>query len=132
MMTTDEEYILVSPATTAGEHFVRHLEICKKPFALIVNSDNEKNRWSAKGLKHIIQVDTTHQNSLIIPELPIGSVYLFERSLPLCCRYIQISRPWTGKSIYVITGGQNARMIYKALGADYVLLSNGNDVSFLI
>lgn len=131
-MASHDEFILVSPATKAGERFMELLKIRKLPYAAIINSARERARLVQLGVKHIIEVDTKDHESWIIPKLPIGKVYLFERSLPLCCRYIQICRSWTGQSVYIITEGQNARKIYRGLGADYVVYSNNSEVSFLI
>ncbi|WP_046227445.1 hypothetical protein [Paenibacillus dauci] len=127
-----EEYILVSPATRAGEQFVQLLKVKKIPFALIVNSYAEKVRFEGMGFEHVILLDTQRQELWIMPELNIGKVYLFERSLPLCCRYIQICRSWTSQPVYVITEGSNSRMIYKGLGANYIIHTNGGSAAFLL
>lgn len=48
------------------------------------------------------------------------------------CGDVQICRSWTSKPIYVITGSQNPRNVYKGLGVDYVIHSNAQDYAFLI
>ncbi|MBB6733722.1 hypothetical protein [Cohnella zeiphila] len=127
-----EEFMLISPATLAGERFAAALRKRELPFAALTNNETERTRWEQDGIAPIIKVDTTNRANSRIPELPIGKVFLFERSLTLTCRYLQICRPWTGRPIYVVTSGGNARLIYKGLGADYVVHTNGDDVSFLI
>ncbi|MCY9669919.1 hypothetical protein M5X11_34265 [Paenibacillus alginolyticus] len=83
-------------------------------------------------MKQIIQVNTSEPGLSIIPDYPIGNVILFEESLPLCCRYIQICRGLTSRPIYVITQSVNPRLIYKGLGADYVIYSKKGDAKFLL
>ncbi|RED52964.1 hypothetical protein [Cohnella lupini] len=131
-MNPIDELILVSPATKAGESFIHALKVRGMPFATLTNNENGKKRLVKLGVEHVLRVDTRGNKPNVVPELPIGKVYLFEDSLTLCCRYIQICRQWTGKPIFVITRGDNSKQIYKGLGADYVIHSNGSDLSFLI
>ncbi|MEK3867399.1 hypothetical protein MHH60_28380 [Paenibacillus sp. FSL H7-0716] len=132
MVSHDNEFIVVSAPNKAGVQFIKTLKFKGVPFAAITNNETEKSRLEHLGVKNLITVDTTERERWIIPELSIGKVFLFERSLPLCCKYIQICRSWTGKPIYVITESSNSRLIYKGLGANYVIHSNSDDVSFLL
>lgn len=132
MVSHDNEFIVVSAPNKAGEQFIKTLKFKGVPFAAITNNETEKSRLEHLGVSDLITVDTTERERWIIPELPIGKVFLFERSLPLCCKYIQICRSWTGKPIYVITESSNSRLIYKGLGANYVIHSSSDDVSFLL
>lgn len=131
-MEYEQEFVLVSPATVAGEQFIQLLKVKKIPFAVIVNSQADQLRYEKMGIEHVLMIDTQRQELWRIPELKIGKIYLFERSLPLCCRYIQICRTWTSQQLYVITEGNQSRLIYRGLGADYIIHTNGNSASFLL
>ncbi|MFC5704282.1 hypothetical protein ACFPVX_23580 [Cohnella faecalis] len=126
------EMVLVSAPNIAGESFLKLLQRKSIPYAVIVNNKTEYERIAELGAPNIIVVNTTKENSWVVPEASIGKVYLFEKSLNLCCRYIQICRSWTRKPIYVVTGSHNPRLVYKGLGADYVIHSEGPDFTFLI
>ncbi|MFD0673796.1 hypothetical protein [Cohnella sp. GCM10027633] len=126
------DVVLVSAPNIAGERFMKLLQQRKIPFAAIVNNPEEHERVSSLGAEHIIVVNTTKEQSWIIPPIDIGRVYLFETSVTLCCRYVQICRSWTGRSIYVITGSHNPRNVYKTMGVDYVIHSQAQDYAFLI
>ncbi|GGJ15803.1 hypothetical protein [Paenibacillus hunanensis] len=127
-----KEYVLVSPATRAGEQFMQLLKVKGIAFAAIVNSYAEKVKLERMGVAHVLLLDTQRQDEWTIPQLAVGKVYLFERSLPLCCRYIQMCRTWTSEPIYVITESSNSRMIYRGLGADHIVHTNGGSVAFLL
>jgi hypothetical protein len=131
-MKTQEEFILVSAPTQAGKSFIRMLQMKRIPFAAITNNESEKKQLEQLGVSHVLMVDTTDNKSWVIPELEIGKVFMFEHSLTLCCRYIQICRAWTSKPIYVITQSGNARLIYKGIGANFVIHSHGENLSFLL
>ena len=126
------ERVLLSAPNHAGEQFVKLLQRKRVPYAVIVNNQAEFKRMGALGAERIIMVNTAKEDSWHIPETPVGKVYLFEKSLTLCCRYIQICRSWTSGPLYVITGSGNPRHVYKGLGADYVVHSGGRDFAFLI
>lgn len=131
-MNATQDYILVSAPNKTGESFVRLLMTKKIPFAVITNSKPEQERLARLGVRHIIFVDTNEYESWILPEFPIGKVYLFESSLNLCCRFIQICRTWTSKDICIITHNSNPRLVYKGLGADQVIHTPSQEVSFLV
>ncbi|MCZ8515554.1 hypothetical protein O9H85_24735 [Paenibacillus filicis] len=131
-MDNQHELILVSAATKAGETFVRGLIREGLPFAAIVNNKAERADMEKLGVKRIIMVDTTEESTWLQPDGPIGKVYLFETSMNLCCRYIRICRSWTEQPVYVITKSNHPRLIYKSLGATYVIHTNSDDVKFLI
>ncbi|MCZ8513560.1 hypothetical protein O9H85_14175 [Paenibacillus filicis] len=131
-MEKQQEFILVSAPNKIGEAFIRQLKVHQLPFVAIVNNKGEQNRLEKLGAKNIIMVDTSELNMWIMPNFPIGKVFLFENSLTLCCRYIQICRNWTSEPIYVITHSNNPRLIYKGIGASHVIHTNNDEVSFLI
>ncbi|MCU6798209.1 MULTISPECIES: hypothetical protein [Paenibacillus] len=127
-----QEVILVSAPNKTGEGFILQLLKQGLRFAAIANNQGEKQRLVNIGVKNIVMVDTTEQINWTLPEFTIGKVFIFERSLNLCCRYIQMCRRWTSKPIYVITHTSNPRLVYKGLGAAYVIHTTSEDVSFLI
>ncbi|TDF96311.1 hypothetical protein [Paenibacillus piri] len=127
-----QEIDLVSAPNKAGEAFICHLMRQGLPFAALTNNKSEKQRLERIGVSRIVIIDTASQSKWAVPQFPVGKVFLFEQSLNLCCRYIQICRSWTAKPIYVITGVSSPRLVYKGLGANYVIHSTGEDVSFLV
>lgn len=131
-MEVGDEYVLVSAPNRTGECFVKILQNSNIPFVGITNNRNEQSRLKQLGVENILFVDTGGLRTSIVPELPVGKVFLFEFSLPLCCRYVQICRSWTGKPIYVITESNNERYIYRELGANYIIHTNSDDLSFLV
>ncbi|MCP3774772.1 hypothetical protein NLX71_15880 [Paenibacillus sp. MZ04-78.2] len=131
-MEQEQQTILVSAPNKPGEAFIRQLQFGSIPFAVIVNNKAEQARLQELGTERIVMVDTNEENTWLLPEWPVGKVFLFENSLTLCCRYIRICRSWTSEPLYVITQSNNPRLIYKGLGANYVIHTNSNEVSFLI
>ncbi|SFF20618.1 hypothetical protein SAMN05216378_5456 [Paenibacillus catalpae] len=127
-----DDYILVSAPNVQGEDFIKQLQRRHIPFAAIVNNKTEYERMLVLHVNTIIVINTNDEATWRVPELPIGRIFLFERSLNLCCRYIQICRSWTSKSICVITDSTNPRLIYKGMGANYVIHSGSGETSFLI
>jgi len=128
----NREVVLVSAPNAAGERFAKALKNKGIPFAVIVNNAAEYERIRALGVEHIIVINTAKEDSWLTPRMAVGRVFLFEKSLNLCCRYAQICRSWTSKPICVVTGSSNPRNVYKSLGVDYVIHSNSRDFAFLI
>ncbi|MFC5653469.1 hypothetical protein ACFPYJ_31000 [Paenibacillus solisilvae] len=126
------DFLLIAAPTKAGDDFMQQAKLSGLPFIALINNKMERLRLEGRGVKQIIQVNTSEPGTAAIPEYPIGNVILFEESLPLCCRVIQICRSWTSKPIYVVTQSFNPRLIYKGLGADYVIYSKNGDVRFLL
>jgi hypothetical protein len=134
MKVMQSDLLLIAAPTKAGEDFMKQIKLGGYPFIALTNNKMEKLKLEGQGVKKIIQLDTSVPGSStpIIPDYPIGNIILFEESLTLCCRYIQICRSWTSGSMYVITQSVNPRLIYKGLGADYVIYSKNGDVKFLL
>lgn len=130
-MADQDEYELVWAPTKAGENFIKLLKFKGLQVAGLTNNHAGKKRLEELGIEHFVVVDTNHQNTWVQPSFPVGKVYLFESSLTLCCRYIQMCRTWTRKPIFVITTSLNPRLVYKGLGAKYVIYSHSGDVAFL-
>lgn len=132
MNSQRRDSLLVSAHTQAGVNFVTQLQARNIPFAVLINHDNEKEQLDKFGIAQLIEADTMENNQLLVPEFPVGNVYLFEKSAALCSRFIRLCRPWTSKSIYVIFHGSNQRTDFKSAGADHVLFSKSEDLSFLL
>ncbi|SEC45449.1 hypothetical protein [Paenibacillus sp. GP183] len=127
-----QSYVLVYAPNGMGEKFIHLLENRGIPFAALVNCSSLRERMENLRINQIIQVDTKNHSKWVVPEIAVGSIYLFENSVSACCRYIQICRQWTTEPIYVITQSTHPRMIYKGLGANHVLYTNNDHVSFLL
>ncbi|WP_068783304.1 hypothetical protein [Paenibacillus phocaensis] len=127
-----QEYALVTVPTPLAVDFVRTLKFLGIPFALMVNNDRSRREAKARGIEHVILVDTTKRKNKVVPEIPIGPVYIFEESLTLTCRYLQFCRSWTTKPVYIITQKMNPSAVYRALGANDVIYTNGKDLSSVL
>ncbi|MCH1640079.1 hypothetical protein MJ257_08175 [Paenibacillus timonensis] len=126
------EYALVTAPNALAVEFIRTMKIRGIPFALMVNNSKSRKEATERGIEHVVLVDTTKRKNQIVPEIPIGPVYIFEESLTLTCRYLQFCRPWTRSPIYIITQRMNPGAVYKGLGANYVIYTKGKDVSFIL
>lgn len=131
-MEKQQQWILVSAPNKAGEAFIRQLIGRQLPFAVIVNNKAEQERLTHMGVKKVHVIDTASEATWMMPKNPIGKIFLFESSLNLTCRYLQICRKWTSEPIYVITHSSNPKLIYKALGANYVIHTTSHEISFLV
>lgn len=131
-MKSTDEMILVSAPNMQGENFIKILKLKNIPFATLVSNKTQKEKMLDLGVENIITLDTKKYDSWIIPDFPVSKIFLFEESLPLSCKYIQICRGWTSDAIYVISHRSNPRMIYKGLGANHVIYSCNGNLSFLI
>ncbi|MNN94123.1 hypothetical protein D3C81_2126950 [compost metagenome] len=67
-----------------------------------------------------------------MPEIEFIKAYLFEEALGQCCELIEVIRKWTYGTIYIITKNHYPQVIYKALGADFVIRTTGTSHSFLL
>lgn len=130
-MADQDEYVLICAPTKAGEHFIKLLKFKGYKIAGIANNEAEKSRLEELGVEVNLVVDTRHQNTWFRPSFPVGQVYLFESSVALCCRYVQMCRTWTNQSIVVITSSMKPRLVYKGLGANEVIYSHSGNVSYL-
>lgn len=133
MKKAGDERILVAAPTLCGERFIQTLQRREIPFAALASDERQLEALNRLGVRHIAWLGEENDEApAAMPDYPIGDVYIFERSLPQCCRYIQACRSWTSGTLFVISHRCNPKMIYRGLGADRIILSNGEDVSFLI
>ncbi|MFK4300187.1 hypothetical protein ABH892_000279 [Paenibacillus sp. RC254] len=124
--------IIVTAPNETGRNFVKLLMFKKLAFAVLTNSAQEERQLKKMGVEHIVRINTMQAGKWNFPKKEIGCVYLFENSLNLTCRFLQICRPLTSDSIYVITHGCNPQGIYRGLGADHVIYTLNGEVGFLL
>jgi hypothetical protein len=127
-----QKNVVVSAPNKAGRSFLHLLMVMEIPFVVMVNSSAEYKRMKKLGITNILNVNTFNHNEWLIPDFLVGKVYLFERSLPQCCRYLMMCRKWTKSPIYVISNGLMPRMIYRGLGANEIIVNPSDNVSFLL
>ncbi|PZD96778.1 hypothetical protein DNH61_06165 [Paenibacillus sambharensis] len=125
-------YVLITHPNLLAEKFAGALRERNIPYAVLVNSGRKRKEIEWLSIPRFVELDTNKPGQLQIPDIPVGAVYIFEESLPLTCRYLQVIRHWTSKPIVVITSMVNPRSIYRVLGASHVLFTCSDDVSFLL
>ncbi|MFF2091037.1 hypothetical protein [Paenibacillus sp. NPDC058174] len=129
------ETIAVAGFNEISVNFIRQLLYRQLPFIVLTNSKLEAKRITEvvdTSLVKVLRVRTTAR-AWSIPELPIAKVYIFESSLPLSCRYLRYCRShWASAHICVITTHWHPKAIYKALGADGIVYTQGEEVGFLL
>lgn len=130
-MTDQGEYVLICAPTKAGEHFIKILKTRGCKIAGLANNPVERTRLQELGVELVFEVDTRQLNTWRRPPFNVGRIYLFESSVALCCRYVQMCRTWTTQPIFVITTSMNPRLVYKGLGADYVVYTHSGNVGHL-
>ncbi|MCG7410077.1 hypothetical protein MH117_21935 [Paenibacillus sp. ACRRX] len=131
MQDTDRIVTVFAP-NTMGADFVRQLRGAGLPVAAISNNVRCSARMEKLGVKHIWHVNTSRTKAAEIPLLPVGRIYVFEQSFALTCRLLQQCRAWTYDPITVITKQHFPRSIYRLLGADMVVYTQSDQVSFLL
>ncbi|BFH64902.1 MULTISPECIES: hypothetical protein [Paenibacillus] len=128
----EEELIVVTAPNEAGRKFIKLLIYLKRPFAVLTNNLKEERALKKLGVSQIIRIHTNHTDEWAVPEQKVGRIFIFENSLNLTCRYLQICRPWTSRPIYVITRTGNSPGIYRGLGANHIIHSLNGEVGFLL
>jgi hypothetical protein len=128
----EEELIVVTAPNEAGRNFIKLLIYLKRPFAALTNNAKEERDLKKLGVSKVIRLHTNNTEEWVVPEWRIGRIFIFENSLNLTCRYLQICRAWTPDSIYVITQAHHSPGIYRGLGADHVIHTLNGEVGFLL
>lgn len=124
---------MISAPNAAGEEFIKQLGRRGIPVAVMVNNDSEYERMRSLGADRIIRVNTADKESWKnFDPIRIAKIYLFEKSLNLCCRYVQMCRSWSKKPIYVITGSHDPRLHYKKAGVNKIIHTIKNDISAVL
>ncbi|MBW7452792.1 hypothetical protein ACFOLF_24280 [Paenibacillus sepulcri] len=128
----EQRPILVAASTEAGRKFVRLLLYKQQPVVALTNNRREEKLLRELGVNEIIRVNTTRSKAGAAPQFSIGRVYIFESSLPLSCQYLQLMANWSCQEITVITTVWHPEVIYKKLGAAYIVRTQSGDVGFLL
>lgn len=93
----DNEMVLVTAPNEAGRKFVKLLMYKKVPFAVLTNSAGEERKLRRIGVENVIRMNTASAQKWFLPQGNVGNVFIFENSLNLTCRYLQICRSWTSR-----------------------------------
>ncbi|MDO7907285.1 hypothetical protein Q5741_12800 [Paenibacillus sp. JX-17] len=128
----EDSLILVTAPNEAGRNFIKLLMYKKLAFAVLTNSAHEEKKLKKMGVARIIRINTAHAENWFLPHECVGKVFIFENSLNLTCRFLQICRSWTRERVCVITQSGNPQGIYKGMGADQVVYRLKGELGFLL
>ncbi|WP_261378483.1 hypothetical protein [Paenibacillus agilis] len=132
-MHNEGRMVTVFAPNAMGIDFLKQLRGANVPVAAISNNTRLTASMEKLGVKHICSVKTTSQRkATALPAVPVGRMYVFEQSFALTCRLLQQCRPWTDEMITVITKQNYPKSIYRMLGADMVIYTQSDQVSFLL
>ncbi|MDI4644491.1 hypothetical protein [Cohnella hashimotonis] len=129
----EQRRILVAASDAAGRDFIRQALYKKLPVAALTNNGREEKALRKIGVSEVVHVNTSCINeNAAAPAFPIGRVFIFESSLPLTCRYLQWATGCSCLAITVVTHAWHPEVIYKKLGARYVVRTQTGEVGFLL
>ncbi|KJD45914.1 hypothetical protein [Paenibacillus terrae] len=124
--------LLVFAPNLAGEQFLQALSEGGELFvALACNPDQQQHLYEL-GVENVIEFNIKEKHLKQLPTKEFSKVYIFEEQLGQCYQVLEVIRQWTCGTIYVITKNHYPQMIYKALGADFVIRTASDDLSFLL
>ncbi|MNW28843.1 hypothetical protein D3C74_56820 [compost metagenome] len=124
---------LVFAPNQAGERFVESLCENHIPYAVVsCHQVPEMQVTAAKLMENEVKVHIKEEGWQEPPEMEFDKVYLFEEQTAECCRLLIAIRRLTSAPIYVITKRHHPQMLYRSIGAQYVIRTNSDDVLFLI
>lgn len=124
--------VLVFAPNRAGEQFVQALSESSGAFCIVACCSPEQLYSDRLGPDNLIRVNMKEDTFIKPPASEFSKVYIFEEELERCCEFLAIIRHWACGTIYVITSNHYPQMIYRAMGADYVIRTTSDDCSFLI
>ncbi|MEF2965997.1 hypothetical protein V3851_09155 [Paenibacillus sp. M1] len=127
----EDDCILVAAPNRAGRNFALLLVSRGRKVVVLVNNKADEQQAGKLGATGIIRVKTDEEKTWVIPEYAFKCAFIFETSLTLTCRYLQLCRRWTTGPVIVISPHRHPRMIYKGLGATYIIHSATGEVGFL-
>lgn len=135
-MSEDAVMLVSTGQSSAGMEFVRLL--LKRGIGVIVLVHNAEEEQQLTELIGKIRVHRLY-NSGSADGMPIASewavrhAFVFERNLPECCQDIQLCHSWCPQRLYVVTSSLNpVQLVYRGLGASYVIHSRSGDISFVL
>ncbi|UHA74502.1 hypothetical protein [Paenibacillus sp. 481] len=127
-----DRIVTVFAPNAMGVDFVRQLRGAGIPTAAIVNSTRMAKKLEKLGVKHMCHLNTSDPKAWIVPHVPVGRIFIFEQSFALTCRLLQVCRHWTTDPITVVTKHHHPHSIYRLLGANYIVFTQSDQVSFLM
>ncbi|MFW5433786.1 hypothetical protein [Paenibacillus apiarius] len=131
MYDTDRMITVFAP-NAMGVDFIRQLRGAGLPVAAIASNGRLAKQMEKLGVAYVCRVNTTDPKEWNVPEVPVGRLFLFEQSFALSCRLLQVCRQWSCEPITLVTKRHHPRSIYRLLGADYVIYTQSDQVSFLL
>jgi voltage-gated potassium channel Kch len=130
----DEVMMVVSTGYgEAGKNFVEVL--LKRGFAVVVlvHSEEEGKQLQTLGAVTVCSIQDTSGRNQLPPEFVVKNAFVFENNLPQCCQDIELCRSLCPQQLYVVSSNRaRVGLVYKGLGATYVIHSRNGDVSFLL
>ncbi|WP_405156609.1 hypothetical protein [Paenibacillus sp. FSL K6-0108] len=130
----DEAMMVVSTGHgEAGKNFVDVL--LKRGFAVVVlvHSEEEGEQFQSLGAVTVRYIQEMAFRNQLPPEFVVKHAFVFENNLPQCCQDIELCRSLCPQQLYVVSGNRApVGLVYKGLGATYVIHSRSGDVSFLL
>lgn len=130
----DEAMIVVSAGhSAAGMNFVDVLLKKGLAFVVLVHSEEEREQFLTLGAVPMRYIEVTEGMQQTRPEYMVTNAFVFENNLPQCCQDIQLCHSWYPQQLYVVSSNKApVGLVYKGLGATYVIHSQSGDVSFLL
>ncbi|TQR42114.1 hypothetical protein [Paenibacillus popilliae] len=127
-----DRVITVFAGCETGIEFIRQLKGAGYSVAGIAHNGRLAKRLEGVGVHSVCRINTTEPKAWAVPHVPIGRIYVFEQSFALSCRLLQICRQWTTDPITIVTKRHHPQSIYRLLGANYVIYTQSDQVSFLL
>ncbi|MGE6668699.1 hypothetical protein [Paenibacillus xylanexedens] len=130
----DEAMIVVSAGhSAAGMNFVDLLLKKGLAFVVLVHSEEEREQLQTLGAFPVRYIQETKGMQQTRPEYMVTNAFVFENNLPQCCQDIQLCHSWYPQHLYVVSSNKApVGLVYKGLGATYVIHSQTGNVSFLL
>ncbi|WP_408894857.1 hypothetical protein [Paenibacillus taichungensis] len=130
----DDAMMVVSTGQgEAGKNFVNVL--LQRGFAVVVlvHSEEEGEQFQSLGAVTVRYIQELAFRNQLPPEFAVKNAFVFENSLPQCCQDIELCRSLCPQQLYVVSSNRpHVELVYKGLGATYVIHSRSGDVSFLL
>ena len=102
---------------------------------LVHNAEEEQQLTELIGKLSVYRLypsDSADKTPVAI-DCAVKHAFVFERNLPECCQDIQLCHSWCPQRLYVVTSSLNpVQLVYRGLGASYVIHSRSGDISFVL
>lgn len=123
---------LVFAPNHAGKRFVEALFEQHIPYAIVSCQEASEMQATQAQIFNGVRVHMNEDECDKPSEMVFNKVFLFEEQTAVCCRLLIAIRRITPAPIYVITKRHHPQMLYRSIGAQYVIRTNSDDVTFLI